>query len=458
MAVISREWAQFARKLRFEDLDAETTHSAKRFIYDSMGCALGATRKKDVVIAEEVWCGLGGVEQATIIGSGARIPVTTAAFINGLKVRAMDYNDIYWKADPTHPSDLISGPMAITEWQGRSGEDFLTAVVLAYELEMRMAECFDPGIRERGWHHATLTAFVSPVAAGMLMDLDEDQLVNAIGISGSHGCTLGKVVAGKLSNMKNTAEPFAVADGVFAALMAASGYSGPEEVLEGKEGLSHCMGPDWHPEILTEGLGIDPFRINQCSMKAFPTEALTHTPISAFITIMRDNGLTYQQIDSVLIKSIARAADILSDPAKYRPDSKETADHSLPYCLAAAAVDGTVTPGAFTDERLEDERIFSVIDKFKVVADPEFEKLFPEKQAVHVTVKTTDGKSFELRMDYPKGDPREPMTQEDLDMKFRALATGCMSDKRMDEIKAAIFDLDKAARLDELMGLLTADK
>jgi 2-methylcitrate dehydratase len=107
---------------------------------------------------------------------------------------------------------------------------------------------------------------------------------------------------------------------------------------------------------------------------------------------------------------------------------------------------------------LKDDRIFSVIDKFKVIADPEFEKLFPEKQAVHVTVKTTEGKSFELRMDYPKGDPREPMTQEDLDMKFRALASSCMSDKRIEEIKTALFDFDKAARLNEVMALLTADK
>ncbi|MCG8509919.1 MAG: MmgE/PrpD family protein, partial [Rhodospirillales bacterium] len=152
-----------------------------------------------------------------------------------------------------------------------------------------------------------------------------------------------------------------------------------------------------------------------------------------------------------------RAADILSDPAKYRPESKETADHSLPYCLAVAAVDHAVTPDSFKEERLQDDRIFAVIDKFKVVAEPEFEKIFPEKQATHVTVKTVNGDTHELRMDYPKGDPREPMTQEDLDIKFKALATGCISEARQNALKECIYSLESAKNLDEMMGLLTSD-
>lgn len=458
MKPISKTWADYTESFKFEDIDETSLHTAKRFIYDSMGCALGAHLKPDVKIAEKVYGALAGAAQASLIASGTKLPVTSAAFVNGLKIRAMDYNDIYWKADPTHPSDLISGPMATAEWMGKSGRDFLAAVVLAYELEMRMAEFAEPGIRERGWHHATLTAFVSPLAAGYLMDMNSDQLMNAVGISGSHGCTLGKVVAGKLSNMKNTAEPFAVADGVIAALLAKEGYSGPEEVFEGKEGLFHCLGEAWNPSILTEGLGSELLRINRCSMKAFPTEALTHTPIGAFLSIVRENNISHDRIESVLVKSIERAADILSDPAKYRPESKETADHSLPYCLAVGAVDHAVTPDSFNEERLEDERIFSVIDKFKVIADPEFERIFPEKQATHVTVNTTDGESYELRMDYPKGDPREPMSEEELDIKFRALVGKVMTDKRMDEVKSAIFELDSFDNFGEFMKVLKSDK
>jgi len=458
MKPISRVWADYALSFSYDHIDPTSLHTAKRFIYDSIGCALGAHHKPDVKIAESVYSTLGGAPQSRLYVSGTPLPAPAAAFVNGLKIRAMDYNDIYWKADPTHPSDLISGPMAVAEWIGCSGKNLIAAIVLAYELEMRMAEFAVPGIRERGWHHATLTAFVSPIAAGYLMDMDAEQLTNAVGIAGSHGCTLGKVVAGKLSNMKNTAEPFAVADGVIAALLAKEGYSGPEEVFEGKEGLFHCLGEGWNTEILTEGLGSEPLRINQCSMKAFPTEALTHTPIGAFLTIVREHGISYDQIDSVLVKSIERAADILSDPAKYRPESKETADHSLPFCLAVGAVDHAVTPDSFNEERLQDERIFSVIDKFKVVAEPEFERIFPEKQATHVAVTTISGETYELRMDYPKGDPREPMSEAELDIKFRALAGKVMTERRMDEIKEAIFSLENFDTIAEFMDVLIGDK
>jgi 2-methylcitrate dehydratase len=457
MTSISRTWAGFAAGLSYKDLTPEAVDAAKRFLYDSLGCALGAAGHHDVEIAGKVVLTLGGNGHATLIGGGGKVPVTSAAFLNGLKIRAMDYNDIYWKADPTHPSDLISAPLAVGEWQGRSGREVLTAIVLAYELEMRLAECGRPGIRERGWHHATLTQYVSPLAAGMLMGLSVDQLVNAVGISGTHGCTLGSVTAGKLTMMKNTVEPFAVADGVMAALLAKGGYSGPEPVFEGKEGLFHCLGKDWEANILTDGMG-ESFRIPLCGMKAFPTEALTHTPISAFLTLMREQKIGAESIEEIRIGTIARAADILSDPAKYRPDSKETADHSLPYCIAAAAVDGAVTPASFEEARLRDPRILTVIDRIKVYADAEFEALFPAKQATRVEIRTKDGRTFERRMDYPKGDPREPMTESDLDVKFRSLASACMSERRLDEIKAAVFNLDKAADIKGLMKLLIADK
>lgn len=457
MTTISRAWARFALRLRFEDLGREVVETAKRFLYDSIGCALGSVVHEDVGIAREVTISLGGSPHSTIIAGGEKVPVTGAAFLNGLMIRSMDYNDIYWKADPTHPSDLISAPLAVAEWRGLGGKELLTAIVLAYDLEMRLAEVGVPGIRERGWHHATLTQYVSPLAAGMLMGLSEDQLVNAVGISGTHSCTLGSVTAGKLTMMKNTVEPFAVAGGVMAALLAEKGYSGPEPVFEGKEGLFHCFGPDWRPEVLTEGLGSS-FRILQCGMKSFPTEALTHTPISAFLTLMRENSIDYRKVEKVLIKTIARAADILSDPSKYRPDSKETADHSLPYCIAAAAVDGAVTPACFKEERLKDERIFGFIDKIKVVAEPEFEALFPAKQATHVTITTSDGRTFEKRMDYPIGDPRQPMTDQDLDAKFKALASACMSDVRIERLKSAIYGIDKNDSLDEFFSLLVSDK
>src|SRR5256886_8249864 len=208
---------------------------------------------------------------------------------------------------------------------------------------MRFCEAAFPGIRERGWHHATLTAFVSPIVAGRALHLDWEQIQHAIGISASRHATLGAVTAGKLTMMKNTVDPMATQSGVLAALMAERGYTGPEHVVDGKEGLTHCFGPDWNMELLTDGLG-ESWRITQCGMKAFPTEALTHTPISAVLDLIKANNLASEQVAKVKIRSLARAADIFFDPSKYDRHTRGTADHSLPYVVAAALAERQVTP------------------------------------------------------------------------------------------------------------------
>ncbi|RMF64207.1 MAG: MmgE/PrpD family protein, partial [Calditrichaeota bacterium] len=236
MDSISRQIARFARGLRFEDLSADVVEQVKRFLYDTLGCAYGGYGTHDVRIVQGVYREMAGRGEATVIGSGEKIPAVNATFLNSLMERALDFNDIYWKQDPSHPSDLIPVALAVGERQGASAKDVITAIVLAYEFECRLCEFAVPGIRERKWHHATLTQFVSPIVAGYLLGLTEDQMVNAIGISGCHNLTLGAVTAGKLTMMKNTVDPLAAQSGVMAALMAARGYSGTEEIFEGKEG------------------------------------------------------------------------------------------------------------------------------------------------------------------------------------------------------------------------------
>src|SRR5581483_3568074 len=347
---VTARMAEWAAGLRFEDLSPEAVYQAKRFLLDSMGCALGGYQQHDVQIALDVLREIAARGPCTVIGTGEQLDPLSASLLNSLMVRCMDYNDIYWKQDPSHPSDLFPAAMAGAERANRDGRELIVGLVLGHEFEMRLCEAAFPGIRERGWHHATLTAFVSPIVAGRALRLTWEQIQHAIGISASRHCTLGAVTAGKLTMMKNTVDPMATQSGVLAALLAEKGYSGPEHVIDGKEGLTHVFGPEWKLELLTDGLG-ESWRITQCGMKAFPTEALTHTPISAVLDIVKQNDLHPDQVEQIQIRSLARAADILSDPSKYDPHTKETADHSLPYVIAAALVDRQVTPVQFTMEK-----------------------------------------------------------------------------------------------------------
>ena len=452
---ITAAMSRWAAELEFEQIDEKAVHEARRYLLDSLGCAFGGYRQEDTLHALEVLEEIGGTGPATILGSGKKTDVVSAALANALMVRVMDYNDIYWQQDPSHPSDIIPAAIACAERQGGNGEELIVGIVLGHEFEMRLCEAAFPGIRERGWHHATLTAFVAPIVAARMLDLDAEKMQHAIGISGSRMATLGAVTAGKLTMMKNTVDPLATQSGVLAALLAEKGYSGPEHVIEGKEGLVHCMGPEWKLELLEEGLG-DAFRITECGMKAFPTEALTHAPISCVLDLVRENDLTPEEVEKVHIRSLARAADILADPSKYDPRTKETADHSLPYVIAAAVAERQVTPLQFTNEKIMDETIRAQLDKVEVVADPEIEALFPELQRVIVTIHASGGREFTKQIDYPKGDPRNPLTDEEIEEKFDALAEPLLPAVRRQEIKDAIWDLDKLDSITRLVELTRA--
>lgn len=444
---ISRIISEFAVNLKYEDLPKEVIHEVKRYLYDSIGCAYGAMNTKDVKIMREIYEEMGGKGESTLIGFGTKLPAVSTSLVNSLMIRALDFNDIYWKEDPSHPSDIIPAALSAGELAGVSMKDVIVAIVLAYEFEQRLCEFAVPGVRERKWHHATLTQFVSPIVAGKVLGLTVDQMVNAIGINGCHNHTIGCPTAGKLTMMKNTVDPMAVQTGVFAALMAKKGYSGTELVFEGKEGFMSCFGEGWAMEKLIGDLGVK-YKILECSMKAFPTEALTHTHITAVLKVMTKNNLTYEDIDEVVITTIARACDILFDSHKYRPESRETADHSLPYCIATAIVDKKITTNSFSDEKMKDPRIWEVIDKIKGEASLEFEKMFPAKQPSKAVIRTKDGREFSEYLEYPKGDPREPMTQEDLDNKFEALSGDKLDKSRRDAVKDLIFNCDNLSAVE----------
>ncbi|HEY5162889.1 MAG TPA: MmgE/PrpD family protein, partial [Terriglobales bacterium] len=163
--------SQFAANLKFEDLSEDAVYQAKRFLLDSLGCALGGFQQHDVTLALEVLDEIAGRGSCTIIGTGKKVDAVSASLANALMIRCMDYNDIYWKQDPSHPSDIFPAAIAGCERMQSDGRELIVGLVLGHEFECRFCEAAFPGIRERGWHHATLTAFVSPIVAGRVLKL-----------------------------------------------------------------------------------------------------------------------------------------------------------------------------------------------------------------------------------------------------------------------------------------------
>ena len=493
--LLSHVIANWACSLKYEDLSPEAIQAAELFWFDSIGCALGGSQQEDAKILLKHHRAMSGSDgrdsrdsstslgmtkehdraagksgwngKATAFVSGFKTNPVDAAFINGHMIRAMDYNDIYWKADPCHPSDLIATPLALCESEGLTGKDLILATIIAYEIEMRLCEIGRPGVREYGWHHATLSAFAAPVAAGRALNLTPEQIVSAIGVSASRTFCPGAVTAGKLTNMKNTVDPWAGRMGAESALLAREGFSGPEHIIDGKEGLFavfshvHYKGEPatFDGEGLVKDLPTSPrshYRILDCGMKSFPIEALSHSPLTAMMKTVKGNSIKADNVKEIKVEVIARAADILGDPHKYRPDSKETADHSLPYCMAVGLVDGMVTPLQLREERVRDQSLIPIMDKVKVVANQEFEALFPKFQPSRVTITTNDGKSYSTRVDVPKGDPRDPMTEEEIAVKFNALGSDVIGKDQCKKLQKTIMTLESAQKLNELLNLTIA--
>ena len=235
-----------------------------------------------------------------------------------------------------------------------------------------------------------------------MLDLDWEQMQHAIGISGSRMATLGAVTAGKLTMMKNTVDPMATQSGVLAALLAEKGYTGPEHVIDGKEGLVHCMGPEWKLELLEDGLG-DGWRITQCGMKAFPTEALTHAPISCVLDLVKDNDLAPERGREGAHPLAGPGRRHPGRPVQVRPALQGDGRPQPALRHRRAVAERQVTPLQFTDEKIMDPTIRAQLNKVEVVADPEIEALFPELQRVIVKITTTDGRGVHQADRLPQG-------------------------------------------------------
>lgn len=452
MKTISQIWAEYAVNLTFEQIPPEAVKAAKMFLYDSFGCALGGSKTEDFKILESVFADIGGKPECSVIGSHLKTDVRSASLINGLAIRALDYNDVYWKQDPCHPSDLLPAAFCVAEREKKSGKDLIVAAVIAYELEMRICESAFPGVRELGLHHATLTQFVAPVVAGKMLGLNAEQITNAVGIAGSHSTTLGAVTAGTLTMMKNTVDPMATEAGVFAALIAQKGYKGTTPIFEGREGLFEAIGEEWKLEALTENLG-NTFKIVDCSIKPFPSEALTHAPISAVLDLVLEHDVQPEDIETIEIATLKRAAEILADEKKYIIDSRETADHSLPYCIAAAVVARELTPAQFSKEALTNAEILATVPKVKAKLEPSFEERFPAEQPCAVEIRLKNGDVLQTERAYPKGDPRDSLTTEELKRKFVVLAADVLSEEKQEKVFQTIENLENMENIGELMRM-----
>src|SRR5881396_847835 len=406
-STLAQRFADYATALRFEDLSAAAVHEAKRRIIDSLGCALGAYDAEPCVVAREVARELSAKRGAVLWGTRQVVPPDWAAFANGCLVRYLDYNDTYLSKEPAHPSDNIPAALAVAQANGAGGADLITAIVLAYEVQCRL--CDATSLRAIGWDHVTYGAFSTALAASRLMKVGTERTRHAVGIAGVTSAALRQSRVGELSHWKGCAFANAARHGVFAALLAGRGMTGPSPIFEGEKGFQKLVSgplPIAGPFAQeSNGLRVpaDGFMINKTSIKCWPVEYHAQSAVEAALSL-RPKIRSAADIESVLVESHDAAVDIIgSEPEKWRPASRETADHSLPYIVAVALADGEVTERQFDPKRFSDPKLLDLVQRVKVERYAELTARYPEHVGNIVTLKTSDGRTLTERVDSPHG-------------------------------------------------------
>jgi 2-methylcitrate dehydratase len=464
---IARDLARFSMGLKFEELPKDVIQEAKRAVLDTIGCAIGGYSGDASRIIRDLSQELGGEKESTIIGSGMQTSCLNAILANGVMVRYLDFNDTYLipvgnLVLGNHPSEVIPAVFALAERERLNGRDVVNTIVMGYELSGRFNDCCAipgvaaPTIEAKGWNTDTRGAFVMPIVAGRLLGLTEAQIEQAIGISGSHNMILGILDATgeEYSMTKNLRFPRTAHGGVLAAMMAKRGYTGPTRVLEGKKGfIQSVMQGDFNIKALTEPIG--KFKILETMYKAVAADATTHGHVNATLQLVKERDIKPEDVVEVRIKAGSRCVEHTGDPVKRYPKNKESADHSSYYLTAIAIIDRQIGPNQYTPGKWNDPKVLALIDKVKLEADPSLDSF---GRAGISEIRTKQGNVYVKRVEYPAGDPKNPMTDRELEDKLRGMAEPYMTDKRIDRLIQTVYALDKLDNLDELMQCMTFDR
>jgi 2-methylcitrate dehydratase len=446
---LAHRLAEYAQRLRFEDLPAPVVHETKRRFIDSFATAVGAMDADAYAIAKR--CALRQSSQpgAGLLGGG-QSSVEWATFVNGLLIRYLDYNDTYLSLEPAHPSDNLAAILSVGQMVNAGGRELITAAVLAYEIQCRL--CDAASLRKHGWDHVFYGALSCSVAVCKLMGLDPARTTHAVGLAGVCNIATRQTRSGELSMWKGCAFANAARNGVFAALLAAEGMTGPAPVFEGDLGIMKLLtGPFELPVLGGNG---QPFMISKTYIKFWPAEYHSQSAIDAALQLRPEIG-SANKIAAIDIHTFDAAVDIIGkDPEKWCPKTRETADHSLPYCTAVALADGDVTLAQFAPQRISDSALLDLVAKVKVHRDAGLSARYPRGIPNRLTITLTDGRKLVKEVEFPRGHAENPMTDAEVEQKFRTLVEPRYGKDRAGRILAACWKLEQLKTAGELVQLL----
>jgi len=445
----TRILADYVTNLEFAQLPAAALHQAKRRLIDTLGCAMGGYTSEPAAIARRVAARQHGEPAARLIGSGARTSMEMATFTNCVMVRYLDYNDTFISVGSGHTSDMIPACLAVAEAHSASGSDLLLSIVAAYEVYTGLADVVPA--RDLGWDQGLFVVLGSAAGAAKLLGLTREQTADALAIAVTANVPTRQTRSGELAMWKGVATAASARSGVFAALLAADGMTGPTAAFEGRHGVwDQVTGPF---ELKPLGGDGRPFGVERTNLKFFPSEYHSQAPLAMALELRAK--VRVDDIEAIDVQTYHTAySEIGSEPEKWKPQTRETADHSMPYLLALGLVDGFVKSDSFSPERMRDPALHRIMQKIKIAENLEFTAQFPAKLVTQFDVTVRGGKELTLTAQYPKGHAKNPMSDAEVELKFLNLCEPLMDEAQRTALLAALWKIDEAPVAGSIIDLM----
>ena len=436
---VAETLARYATSLNYDDLPPEVARTAKRTILDTLGCAIGGYTAGPSQIAVKLAGGVSAKQGASVLCSSIKTSPELAVFANGVMIRYLDFNDGYISLGSGHPSDTIAALLTPAELAGRSGRDLITATVLTFEVFCKVIDVLDT--RGIGLDHSTVIGLAAVVGAGRLMGLTQQQMVHAIGITVGGNTAINQGRVGTLSNWKTFASAEASRKAIFSAQLAQAGMTGPNQVFEGRDGFFNVISrkPFKLPKL---GGGGEPYGIMHAFTKRFALGQYSQTVAQAAVEA-RPFFKDPSAIQEVNIRVSRSAIKVMADsPDKWRPQTHETADHSMPYSAGVALMYGTIDDSYYEDPYLHDARLLDLVSRVKCIPSEEADRHEKEFNLCDLEVVLKSGQRKTVRVDYHRGHWKNPMTDAEMEEKFRLLARRQLPPEKVDTLVRQLWALE----------------
>jgi 2-methylcitrate dehydratase len=443
----------YALKLSYRDLPQEVIQRTKHIVLDTVGCALGGAESPPAKIARAAASEVTSAIPSTVLISGQKTSPDLAAFANGVMIRYLDFNDTYTGSITCHPSDLLAPVLAVVDARNGCGKDVILGTVLGYEV---LCGLVDAGSEERGrsWDQSTYGVIAAAVVAAKLFGQTKEQMANAISLAISSHISLGQVRRGQISHWKGCALANASRNAVFCAMLAGKGMTGPDQAFEGKAGFLNSTGIRF--EITPFADSADAYRIMRARLKAFPSGYFSQSAIEAILSL-RPQIPDLDDVKEIRLQTFPAGYEVMgSGEANWQPETRESADHSLPFVMAVALMEGNLEIRHYDQMYYKRPDVRALMQKIKVRIGEEPVAAWPDLPLNIVDVEMKSGKVLSTRVAYHLGHFKRFMTGEQQERKFRPLAEPLLPAKQINDLLACLRRLDEVEQISELIALTVA--